>query len=308
MAFGPRPPTHPLTPHPPHNPHPQVILEYEGVVVPDCGDLHDAAWREVAAAEGRSPPPRWALRRADGMKDDQAVSEAFCWARAPAEVRRLATAKAAALARLESASRGGGGDDAAAPPPRAPLPAPGTARLLHTLAAHSVPAALATAAPAARVLPSLEAAGLGNAFATVITADDVARGRPDPEAYLVAAARLGRPPTRCVLIGASNSAVEAAREAGMAALAVAGGAPRAPRAPRYELAAADLVVPSLDTVTMADLRSLFAYEEPVEPLSSWTDDEDRSTRSADDDDDDYGGRGGGAWQSLADEGGGLFGL
>jgi hypothetical protein len=45
--------------------------------VPDCGDLHDAAWREVAAAEGRAPPPRWALRRADGMKDDQAVSEAF---------------------------------------------------------------------------------------------------------------------------------------------------------------------------------------------------------------------------------------
>jgi 5-amino-6-(5-phospho-D-ribitylamino)uracil phosphatase len=209
-----------------------------------------------------------------------------------------------AVARLEAAARGS--DDAAAPAPPPP-PAPGTARLLHTLAAHSVPAALATAAPAARVLPALEAAGLGDAFATVVTADDVARGRPDPEAYLVAAARLGRPPTRCVLIGASNSAVEAAREAGMAAVAVAGGAGGAPRAPRYELAAADLVVPSLDTVTMADLRSLFAYEEPVEPLSSWSDDEsgDRAP-----DDDDYGGGpgGGGAWGSLADEDGGLFGL
>lgn len=35
----------------------QVILEYEGVVVPDVSALHDAAWATVAAAEGR-PPPR----------------------------------------------------------------------------------------------------------------------------------------------------------------------------------------------------------------------------------------------------------
>lgn len=295
---------------PPSSPPPrQVILEYEGVVVPDAGDLHDAAWTAVAAAEGKPPPPRWALRRADGMKDGQAVSEAFCWARAPAEVRRLAGAKAAALAALEAERSGCGCGDGGAPAPP-PRPTPGTARLLHTLAAHAVPTALATAAPAARVLPALEAAGLTSALAAVVTADDVARGRPDPEAYLLAALRLGRPPTRCVLIGASNTAIEAAREAGMAAVAVAGGGGGPARAPRYELAAADLVIPGLSSLTMADLRSLFRYEEPVEPLDSWSDGEGGADgdRGDDDDDDGYGGGAPPPWRSLEEEGGSLFGL
>lgn len=271
--------------HPPP-PALQVILEYEGVVVPDVSDLHDAAWASVAAAEGRPPPPRWALRRADGMKDGQAVSEAFCWARAPAEVRRLADAKAAALADLEA--RGA-----------APRATPGAARFLHTLAAHSVPAALATAASSKRVLPTLEAAGLAPSLAAVVTAEDVARGRPDPEAYLVAAAALGRPPTRCVLIGASNSSVEAAREAGMACVAVAGG-----RAPRYELAAADLVVPGLEGITMADLKSLFRYEAPVPPVSDSEEFADDARAGAEDDDDEYGG--GPPWGGDSLDDGGIF--
>jgi len=266
----------------------QVILEYEGVVVPDVSALHDAAWVTVAAAEGRPPPPRWALRRADGMKDGQAVAEALCWARAPAEVRRLAAAKSAALAGLEAARA-------------APRASAGAARFLHTLASHDVPVALATAASAERVLPTLKAEGLAPSLAAIITADDVARGRPDPEAYLLAAAALGRPPTRCVLIGASNSAVEAAREAGMACVAVAGGA-----APRYELAAADLVVPGLEGITMADLKSLFRYEEQVSPFSE-SEDFEEARASADSDDDEYGGASGPPWgRDSFDDGGGLF--
>jgi beta-phosphoglucomutase-like phosphatase (HAD superfamily) len=51
------------------------------------------------------------------------------------------------------------------------------------------------------VLPELAALGLSDRLAAVVTAEDVARGRPDPEAVLLAAQRLGRPPIRCVLIG-----------------------------------------------------------------------------------------------------------
>lgn len=52
--------------------------------------------------------------------------------------------------------------------------------------------------------PRLEALGLTERLATVITAEDVARGRPDPEGVLLAAQRLGRPPIRCVLIGGAE--------------------------------------------------------------------------------------------------------
>lgn len=49
------------------------------------------------------------------------------------------------------------------------------------------PAALVSSAPEARVLPALEAAGLVPRFDAIVTADDVYRGKPDPEGYLYAA-------------------------------------------------------------------------------------------------------------------------
>ncbi len=63
--------------------------------------------------------------------------------------------------------------------------------------------ALACSAPEARVRPTLDALGLSDRLTGIVTAEDVARGRPDPEAILYAAQQLGRPPIRCVLIGVS---------------------------------------------------------------------------------------------------------
>ena len=40
--------------------------------------------------------------------------------------------------------------------------------------------------------PALEATGLEHVFQSVVSGDDVYRGRPDPEAYLYAAQQLGR--------------------------------------------------------------------------------------------------------------------
>ena len=49
---------------------------------------------------------------------------------------------------------------------------------------------------------TLDTLGLTATFGAIVTADDVYRGRPDPEAYLLAAQQLGRPPVRCVVVGA----------------------------------------------------------------------------------------------------------
>jgi HAD superfamily hydrolase (TIGR01509 family) len=227
-----------------------VVLELEGVAVDyEYGGAGAASWAALAAEEGRPAPPRWALARAEGMKAAQAVQELFCWTRAPAEVRRLAARREALLAEAL-------GD-------RAPLVPPGLPELLATLARAGAPAALVSAAPEARVLRTLAAAGLAGAFAAVVTGDDVQRGRPDPEGYLVAAQRLGRPPLRCVVVGAANASVEAAHEVGMRAVAVAG-----PGVPGYELGAADLVVRSLAALSFVDLKRLFADEEAVAPRSA----------------------------------------
>ncbi len=49
----------------------------------------------------------------------------------------------------------------------------------------------------------------------VVTGDDVARGKPHPDLFLEAAARLGVPPERCTVVEDSDVGVEAARAAGM---------------------------------------------------------------------------------------------
>ena len=55
----------------------------------------------------------------------------------------------------------------------------------------------------------------------LITADDVKRGKPNPEAYLLAAARLGVRPEKCVVIEDAPAGISAAHAAGMRVVAVA---------------------------------------------------------------------------------------
>lgn len=48
-----------------------VILEYEGVLVEDTSDLHSKAWQMLGEEEGKPRPFNWALKRAEGMKNEQ---------------------------------------------------------------------------------------------------------------------------------------------------------------------------------------------------------------------------------------------
>jgi sugar-phosphatase len=58
--------------------------------------------------------------------------------------------------------------------------------------------------------------------ATFITADQVTSGKPDPEGYLEAAARLGLEPRDCIVIEDSLAGIQAARAAGMRAIGICG--------------------------------------------------------------------------------------
>ena len=55
----------------------------------------------------------------------------------------------------------------------------------------------------------------------MITSDDVQNGKPDPEAYLLAASRMTLPAGRCLVVEDSPAGLKAARAAGMTAIAVA---------------------------------------------------------------------------------------
>jgi len=84
----------------------------------------------------------------------------------------------------------------------------------------------------------------------MICADDITRGKPDPEGYLTAAARLGYSAADCIVIEDAPAGIESALAAGMRAIAIA------TTYPADGLRAADAVVARL-----ADLEVTFAGDE-----------------------------------------------
>ncbi|WP_068426369.1 HAD-IA family hydrolase [Janibacter terrae] len=104
-----------------------------------------------------------------------------------------------------------------------------------------VPVAVATSATRELARVRLTAAEIG--IDEVVTFDDVERGKPHPDPFLLAAQRLGVDPTECLVCEDAPSGVAAARAAGCAVLAVT------TTSGADALADADLVVDSLADVT-----------------------------------------------------------
>lgn len=97
------------------------------------------------------------------------------------------------------------------------VPLPGARELLAALPADRWIIVTSATRPLADV--RLRAAGLPTP-AQMITASDVIRGKPDPEAYLKAAARLGWPAAECVVVEDVPAGVRAGKAAGARVVAL----------------------------------------------------------------------------------------
>jgi len=100
---------------------------------------------------------------------------------------------------------------------------PGAAEALAALkeAKNAIATSCTTALAAARIA----AAGL-TAPSVIVTADDVTRGKPNPDPFLLAARRLGVDPRRCLVVEDAPSGLQGARAAGCFSLAVTTTTPR----------------------------------------------------------------------------------
>jgi sugar-phosphatase len=95
----------------------------------------------------------------------------------------------------------------------------------------------------------LRAAGIA-VFDVIVSAEDVNRGKPDPEGYLHALDLLGLPGTQAAAIEDTPPGVMAAKAAGLYCVAVLG------TVPRKRLAEADEIVPRLDVELVDRLLAL----------------------------------------------------
>lgn len=86
--------------------------------------------------------------------------------------------------------------------------------------AQSRPVSVASGGESDVVRRTLALIGLGETFPVVVTAEDVTRGKPAPDMFLLAAERMGVPASDCVVFEDSALGIEAAKRAGMAAVLV----------------------------------------------------------------------------------------
>ncbi len=132
-------------------------------------------------------------------------------------------------------------------------PMPGVVVLLTSLASEGILMAVGSSAPPENVALVIEKLAASDLFAALVTAQDVTRGKPDPEVFLVAAKRLGMPPERCVVVEDAPLGLKAARAAGMHCVGMA-----STGRIRSQLSDADLVVDSLAELTPEVFRRLVA--------------------------------------------------
>jgi HAD superfamily hydrolase (TIGR01509 family) len=118
-------------------------------------------------------------------------------------------------------------------------PMPGAIELVRGLAAARSPMAVASNTDRDLVLLALERARIRDAFAVVVSAQDVARGKPAPDVYLRACSELGVRPEEALALEDSEAGVAAARAAGLHVYAV-------PQLVEVDVSAADRVLASLE--------------------------------------------------------------
>ncbi len=101
------------------------------------------------------------------------------------------------------------------------LVVPGLLSFLDRLRGAGLHMAVATSGPRENVNLVFDGLGIGPYFSAVVTGRDVVRGKPHPDAFLLAAARLGLPASDCVVFEDSRSGIQAGLAAGARCVALA---------------------------------------------------------------------------------------
>jgi len=181
-----------------------VLWDMDGTLI-DSEEFHWISWRNAMASEGIAITRRRFLA-SFGQRNDSIIPRWLGAGATPERIERISTAKEELyrqLVRTEGITA-----------------LPGVASWLHRLHEQGWLQAIASAAPRANIEIVLEALSACHFFQAIVSADDVHKGKPDPEVYLIAASRVGASPHRCIVVEDAVAGVEGARSAGMRSIGV----------------------------------------------------------------------------------------
>ncbi|MDE6052250.1 MAG: HAD family phosphatase [Lachnospiraceae bacterium] len=176
-----------------------VIFDMDGVLI-DTEKHYNAAWCEAARMAGF-----------DGFKREHALMLRSCDARLASEMMKDIF--------------GAGFDYYAIREARRRLVAerlekyglekkPGIDEILSFLHENSIKAAVATATPIELTLQHLEKIGVQDQFDKIVSAKQVAQGKPAPDVYLYACEQIGEKPSDCIAVEDSPNGIRSAYAAG----------------------------------------------------------------------------------------------
>ena len=130
-------------------------------------------------------------------------------------------------------------------------PMPGFSALSQELISANLRLGIASASPRSWVEDVLDRINVLHLFSVIVTGDDVKRGKPEPDSYLLAAERFGLPPEQCLALEDSFNGLTSAKGAGMPCIAVPNLLTEG-----MDFSTADLVVRSLEEVSSATIQAL----------------------------------------------------
>jgi len=208
-----------------------AIFDWDGVIINSAAQ-HETSWERLAKECAKTLPENH-FKRGFGMKNEVIIPELLGWTTVPTEIRILSLRKEAIYREIVRE--------------QGMTALPGVGSWLQQLRAAEIPCVIASSTHRENITTTLEVLGLEPFFADIVTAEDVKRGKPDPEVFLTAARRIEVAPADAVVFEDALVGITAARAAGMRVVAVAS------TEPKEKLAHADWIVERMDELSVAQL-------------------------------------------------------
>lgn len=173
------------------------IFDMDGLLL-DTERIYQESWVELAVQFGQTPDP--AFPSAVSGTSGQGMRELIRRYYPAVDPRAFA---AGCIARVDHILDTQG----------APVK-PGAREILEFLRSRGIPTAVASSSGRDRILANLRQTGLESLFDAVVSGQEVARGKPEPDIFLLAAERIGRPAAACYVFEDSANGVRAGMAAG----------------------------------------------------------------------------------------------
>jgi len=181
-----------------------VLWDLDGTLA-DSEEYHWLSWRDAMRAEGVELTYDRFLA-SFGQRNDRILGVWLGEGADATRIRRIGDWKEAEYRRLAEA--------------RGLTPLAGAREWVERLHRDGWKQAIASSAPRLNVDTMLHVLKFDGLIDAMVSADEVKKGKPDPDVFLAAAAAVSVPPSRCVVVEDAAAGVEAGRRAGMKTIGV----------------------------------------------------------------------------------------